>query len=196
MVVPIFSYKNWPYVYIRSWPKMLPINTKMKSTQRKFNGRLCKQSTGSGPMGNLANHIKHFDIKCTRTPVIYSPTRPTRNAKSFILHSCVKIMRGKMNFHFTGPRTIIGLPPISLTTYVLKHTRNLKAMETLVVPKQQSACFWPLIIKNNGTLNKFMLKSVEYVKPRHFFQFVLAQLAIQFVTMGCIQGLCFYIVLC
>ncbi|MEW8544538.1 MAG: reverse transcriptase domain-containing protein, partial [Candidatus Thiodiazotropha sp.] len=61
-------------------------------------------------------------------------------------------------------------PPVCLVPRVLRQLVLNRAFGTLVVPKWQSAIFWPLLIDSqSGSFNDLVVESVEYQKPKHFF---------------------------
>lgn len=62
------------------------------------------------------------------------------------------------------------VPPVNLTTRVIKHLILCKARGTLILPRWQSAPFWPLLVKPfSGQFQDFVLDWLEYYKPHNFF---------------------------
>ena len=68
-----------------------------------------------------------------------------------------------------GKENLWLVPPPRLISQVLFHARKCKAVGILVVPKWQSAAFWPLIWDGKNWLAGITLL-LEYVKPTNFFQ--------------------------
>ena len=61
------------------------------------------------------------------------------------------------------------VPPPNLAGKVLQHMRRCLAEGVLVVPKWQSAPFWPLLSDGNGFL-PCVKDHVEYITPTNFFE--------------------------
>ena len=59
--------------------------------------------------------------------------------------------------------------PVYLIPQVLKYMRNCKAKGTLVVPKWESALFWPCLVDSGGQFHSYISDFVEYVKPKNIF---------------------------
>ena len=60
-------------------------------------------------------------------------------------------------------------PPVSLVSKVLIHMERCKARGTLVIPKWESANFWPLLVNGDGKFKGFIKDYDEYVRPFNFF---------------------------
>lgn len=62
------------------------------------------------------------------------------------------------------------VPPVNLVPRVLQHMFVCKAEGTLIVPKWESAIFWPLLVNiHTREFQNFVTDFIEYCKPSQFF---------------------------
>jgi len=61
------------------------------------------------------------------------------------------------------------VPPVGLIGRVVEHLEGCRANGTLVVPRWQSAYFWPLLCKEDGSFKSYIEDYVEYKHPNNFF---------------------------
>ena len=62
------------------------------------------------------------------------------------------------------------VPPLSLVAKTILYLKSCKAKCTLIVPKWESATYWPLLVdSSSGKFKYFIRKTVVYFKPKGFF---------------------------
>ena len=61
------------------------------------------------------------------------------------------------------------VPPIILTSRVLKKMENCRAKGILVVPEWRSANFWPLICSVEGEMKPFIFDWMYLPTEKHFY---------------------------
>lgn len=62
------------------------------------------------------------------------------------------------------------VPPIAEIGNTLQHLKKCRAMGVLVVPKWQSAYYWPLLTQADGRYQRGVKDVIEFLKPNNFFK--------------------------
>ena len=62
------------------------------------------------------------------------------------------------------------VPPVYLVTKALRHAKACRAAGVVIAPLWESAPFWPLIRKTNGTLRKFIIDYKVFTDTRNILE--------------------------
>lgn len=103
--------------------------------------------------------------ECDRFTTSCNTKCPSYNTKSYEPESSGV---NAFNFNWHGTNNWL-VPPVSLICDAIKHAQKCDAHGTIIVPKWQTASYWPLVVKDNGTYKPFIKDYVEYIRPKQFF---------------------------
>ena len=110
-------------------------------------------------------------LNCRHGPFTLDPfaSNITKKVTKFYSRIWCQGSQGVDAFAYSWQNEVCWLvPPPKLIPRTIKHMRQCKARGILIVPKWQSAIFWPIIHDGSEWRNGISLL-LEYVKPKNFF---------------------------